>query len=82
MSGNIEQIAELIVARRQQLDQIMRSDLIKLQVAHGDSTLTEAIRLADKIIDRDRLSIQGERKRHGDKRQHAQAAQQAFREKG
>lgn len=77
---NIADIAALIIARRQQLDRVMRSDLVKLQTQVGEKTLREAIRLADQAAAKDALSISGERKRPSDERQDQNAAQ-AFRQK-
>jgi hypothetical protein len=35
----------------------MRSDLVKMQVAHGDRVLSQALAIADRAALKDRLSI-------------------------
>jgi hypothetical protein len=78
MSTTIDQLADLIFARKQQLDAQLRSDLIKLQVQFGDRLLGEAVAIADRMVERDRLSVSGAKAREREQRQHAKRAQQLF----
>jgi hypothetical protein len=79
--ASIDDIARFINSRRAQLDRAFRSDLVRLQVELGDRLLTEAIKGADQLVERDKLSIAGTKQRERERRQHAKRAQQLFQQR-
>jgi hypothetical protein len=78
MSTTIAELASLIHARRQYLDRILNSDLIKLQCQYGARIVGEAVPLADRMVERDRLSVSGAKVKQREQRQDRRAAQQLF----
>ncbi len=74
----VADIAGLIVSRRRQLDAIMRSDLVQLQVQYGDRVVMQALELADRAALEDQLSITGAKQRRAEQRQDRKAVQRAL----
>jgi hypothetical protein len=74
-------LASLIHARRQYLDRILNSDLLKLQTQYGPRLVGEAVALADRMVERDALSVSGAKAKQREQRQDARMAQAVFRRK-
>jgi hypothetical protein len=78
MPSTIAELAGLIHARRQYLDRILNSDLLKLQCQYGGRIVSEAVALADRMVERDKVSIAGSKARQREQRQDRRAAQSIF----
>jgi hypothetical protein len=76
--SSIDDVARFIYSRRQQLDAQLRSDLVRLQCEFGDRLLSEAVALADKLAERDRLSVSGAKQRQREQRADKMQAQALF----
>jgi hypothetical protein len=79
MSTTINELATYILSRRQQLDRVMRSDLLRLQCTYGSRLLSEAIKQADAMAARDKVSVSAVRSRRHEQPQERKTAQQFFR---
>jgi hypothetical protein len=75
-------LASLIAARRRQLDGVLRSDLVQLEVRHGSRLVEEAVRLADQMLLADALTASGREQRQRQARLDQKAIQKQFRTRG
>jgi hypothetical protein len=60
--ANHHDLADLVLARRREAGRWLESEMLKMRVAFGDRAVAAAVQLAQQAEERERISIEGERR--------------------